>query len=184
MGHFLHKTTAEFWCGAGLAPLVERFTDNLKTEVLDCQIDHQWTYNSDLSWFILEVVFRASINATFGPHLLFFNPTVFERHANSVTCSEHANSVNSIFWGAYHACRDVTLMVRLRWEFETCPIGSASENLAFNIQKLQQQPILGAVWAEVLRLYVATAMSRTPDRVNFKLGEWVIPKGKNMIMSA
>lgn len=75
MGQFLHEKTAESLCGAGLALHVERFAENLKTKVLDCQIDYQWAINkSDLCLFILEVVFRASINATFGPHLLFFNP--------------------------------------------------------------------------------------------------------------
>lgn len=112
-----------------------------------------------------------------------FLPHYFESHANSVPCSEHANSITAIFWVFFHACRDAILMARLRREVETCRTVSAS-GLAFDIQKLQQQPILGAVWAEVLRLYVATAMSRTPDRADFKLGEWIIPKGKNMILSA
>lgn len=112
-----------------------------------------------------------------------FLPHYFESHANSVPCSEHANSITAIFWVFFHACRDAILMARLRREVETRRTVSAS-GLAFDIQKLQQQPILGAVWAEVLRLYVATAMSRTPDRADFKLGEWIIPNGKNMILSA
>lgn len=89
MWHFLHRTTAEFLGGAGLAPLVERYTDNLKTEVLDCQIDHQWTYKSDLSWFIREVVFRASINATFGPHMLSLNPAFVEDFWEFDKCFPH-----------------------------------------------------------------------------------------------
>ncbi len=74
-------------------------------------------------------------------------------------------------------------MARLRREVRSCRIASASEDLAFNVQKLQQQPILGSVWLEVLRLYVATTMSRTPERADFKLGDWTIPMGKHMILS-
>ncbi len=74
-------------------------------------------------------------------------------------------------------------MTRLRAEIEKCRISGGSDDLAFDIKKLQQVPLLASACAEVLRLYVATAMARTPERADFKLGDWTIPKGKHMIFS-
>ncbi len=76
--YLVHKSVAEFLSGPGLAPLVERYMYNLRAQVITSEIGDQWTYQSNLSSFVQNEVFRASINATFGPHMLSLSPTFIE----------------------------------------------------------------------------------------------------------
>ena len=49
-------------------------------------------------------------------------------------------------------------------------------DLQFDITKLCSGPLLQSIYAETLRLRVAIIITRTPERSDYKLGEWIFPK--------
>lgn len=48
----------------------------------------------------------------------------------------------------------------------------------FDIGKLCSSPLVQSVYAETLRSRLALMVTRTPDRENFHIDDWVFPKGK------
>lgn len=54
----------------------------------------------------------------------------------------------------------------------------------FDVHKLVGGPLLQSIYAETLRLRVAIMVTRTPEREDFHLGDWVFPKNKIIALSS
>lgn len=80
--------------------------------------------------------------------------------------------------------RDPALLSRVRAEVEDCLLSPPSVGLKFDLQNLFEQPLLQSIYAETLRLRVASFIVRTPERADFTLKDWRIPRGAVMTISS
>lgn len=59
----------------------------------------------------------------------------------------------------------------------------SEDGLAFDWSKLCGEPLLQSIYAETLRLRVASFILRSPERMDLKLGKWIIPRDATMLIS-
>lgn len=67
---------------------------------------------------------------------------------------------------------------------EGCLIQSSTAEVAFDIAKLCDNPLLQSVYAETLRLRVWQFVIRSPDRTDLNVGDWLFPKNKLIAISS
>lgn len=97
----------------------------------------------------------------------------------------NTNAVPAIGWFIIEFCRDALLLSRARAEVEAASIQFPEIGMPeFDIGKLCNSPLLQSVYAETLRLRVALIVTRTPEREEFHLGDWVFPKGRVIALSS
>ncbi|KAI5861438.1 cytochrome P450 [Durotheca rogersii] len=89
------------------------------------------------------------------------------------------NITTSIFWFILEALKDPRLFEQLTGEVAQCRAGDGNR---FNLSKLVTQPLLQSTYAEVLRLYVATAISRVAEYEDIHVAGYAIPKDSMIIM--
>ena len=78
-------------------------------------------------------------------------------------------------------CRPALLAEVLR-VVESCRLDSEAE-IRFDWTKLCNEPLLQSIYSETLRMKVASFILRSPDRKDFRLGRWLIPRDSNMLIS-
>lgn len=91
------------------------------------------------------------------------------------------NSIASSSWTIFNLYRDPELLATVRAEVDSCAIMTENGGLQFNIDQLLRLPVLQAVYAETLRLRMHFYVIRKTDKVEMKIGNWVIPKGKVIV---
>lgn len=97
----------------------------------------------------------------------------------------NTNAIPAIGWFIIEFCRDAGLLSRARAEVETARIPSPADGKPeFEISKLCSLPLLQSVYAETLRLRVALIVTRTPEREDFHLDEWVFPEARIIALSS
>lgn len=80
--------------------------------------------------------------------------------------------------------RSPSLLLRIRGEVESCLIQSSTAELAFDIIKLCNNPLLQSIYAETLRLRVSQFLIRSPDQADLNIGDWLFPKNKLIAISS
>lgn len=80
--------------------------------------------------------------------------------------------------------RDPTLLAKVRSIIAECRLESDPGSLAFDFARLCNEPLLQSVYAETLRLHVASFLFRGPDRKDFNLRGWCIPRDAPMLISS
>lgn len=91
------------------------------------------------------------------------------------------------FWNMYFIFRDPSVAARARDEVDAALLNPSnpslsSTNPAFSMPKLTSQPLLQSSYAETLRMRMSTMAIRSPEGNDFKLNEWVFPKGVSIGM--
>ncbi|KAH8722735.1 cytochrome P450 [Phaeosphaeriaceae sp. PMI808] len=86
----------------------------------------------------------------------------------------NSNAIVATFWGVLEVFQDKDLLRRVRNEVASCTV--SHEELVFDAQRLLEQPLMQAIYAETLRLrghgfFVRVAQS------DVHLTDWFIPKG-------
>ena len=95
----------------------------------------------------------------------------------------NANAIPAASWMTIEALRDPDLLKRVRAEVEGAARKSdGPDGERFNITKLCDSTLLQSMYAEVLRTRIAVAATRTPLNTDFKLGQWLFPKGELIVM--
>lgn len=99
--------------------------------------------------------------------------------------SLNTNAVPAVGWFIIEFCRDAGLLSRARAEIEAARMPFPKPGKPeFDVGKLCSLPLLQSVYAETLRLRVALIVTRTPEREDFKLDDWVFPKGRIIALSS
>jgi cytochrome P450 len=80
------------------------------------------------------------------------------------------------YWCAIEIFKDKVLLEAVRKEVQQCKTAS----LKFDINKLIQQPLLQAVFAESLRLRCHNMFIRQTTEA-IRLVDWVVPKDRSVI---
>jgi hypothetical protein len=96
--------------------------------------------------------------------------------ANRCCFSASANVTMNTYWCAIDVFKDKTLLEDIRKEVEAFRTGT-KDDLHFDMNRLIQQPILQAVFAESLRLRCHTMFIRKTTEPITVL-EWIIPKDR------
>ena len=73
--HLTHKVLGDLLTGTGLKPLSHRFEKNLRQQISNDEIGHEWQEFPDLYLFMRTRIFRAAVESLCGPYLLSFSPT-------------------------------------------------------------------------------------------------------------
>jgi len=76
--HNNHKIHSTYMSGSSLADLGARFLANADIELKSLDIGEEWTNIEDFNVIVQKTLFRASVTAIFGPHLLRLNPRFVE----------------------------------------------------------------------------------------------------------
>ena len=103
--------------------------------------------------------------------------TVQQRSANG-------NSIPGAFWMVAEVIRDPELLLSVRTTIEQSRVESEPGTLNFDFVKLCGEPLLQSIYAETLRLHVATFIFRGPDRKDLHLGDWRIPQDSALLVSS
>ena len=83
------------------------------------------------------------------------------------------------YWCAIDVFRDAKLLLDVRREVQACKADD-TDHLHFDMNKLLQQPLLQAVFAESLRLRCHNMFIRkTTETIN--INEWTIPRDQFVI---
>lgn len=110
---------------------------------------------------------------------------VSECEANSMRpIRANANAIPCAFWFILAVFRSPSLLLRVRSEVESCLIQSSTAEMAFDITKLCNNPLLQSIYAETLRLRVCNFVIRSPDRGDLNVGDWYFPKNKLIAISS
>ncbi|KAF2115749.1 cytochrome P450 [Lophiotrema nucula] len=72
------KMTQDFTRPSSHAALVQKFSQNLHQWVEECNIGEEWVTPPDLHIFVRDILFKATTDAFFGPHLLRLSPDLVE----------------------------------------------------------------------------------------------------------
>ena len=82
--------------------------------------------------------------------------------------------------------RDPSLLTSVRTIVESCRVNSSDSGrrLQLDFAKLCSQPLLQSIYAETLRVRVASYVFRGPDRKDLHLKNWRIPKDAVMMISS
>ncbi|KAF3055561.1 Cholesterol 7-alpha-monooxygenase [Daldinia childiae] len=87
------------------------------------------------------------------------------------------NVQNTVFWLFFEVLRDPDLQMRLMKEISECKTTNGEDDTTgFDMKKLTNQPLLQSTYAEVLRLYVAVAISRIAGYEDIKIDDYMIPQ--------
>ncbi|KAI1739028.1 cytochrome P450 [Xylaria scruposa] len=89
------------------------------------------------------------------------------------------NVTNSAFWFIFEACKDCELLSQLMSEVSESQF---EHPRGFDIKKLTSQPLLQSVYAEVLRLYVASGVARVVRHTDIDVAGYKIPKNSYIRM--
>ncbi|RYC55256.1 hypothetical protein CHU98_g10948 [Xylaria longipes] len=89
------------------------------------------------------------------------------------------NVTNSTFWFIFEACKDCELLGQLMSEVSESRL---EHPRTFDIKKLTSQPSLQSVYAEVLRLYVASGIARVVLHTDIDTAGYRIPKNSYIAM--
>ncbi|KAK4208221.1 cytochrome P450 [Rhypophila decipiens] len=95
--------------------------------------------------------------------------------------SLNANVVPASFWYIFEALKSPKVRSQMNKEVALSSHGGQE----INIDKLLTQPLLQSTYAEVLRLYVVTFLTRTvesPDNHGLNIGGYSIPNGKHIVV--
>lgn len=98
--------------------------------------------------------------------------------------SANGNSIPNSFWMIAEIIRDPALLCDVRFIVDSCCINSALSELEFDFVKLCDEPLLQSVYAKTLRLHVASFLFRGPDRKEFNLKGWCIPRDAVILVSS
>ncbi|KAI2780488.1 cytochrome P450 [Daldinia loculata] len=91
--------------------------------------------------------------------------------------ASNGNAVPCIFWFIYEALRDQSLRGRMMAEVTSC-----MKSGGLDITSLSAQPLLQSVYAEVLRLRIATGVTRVSESGAFNLDGYHIKEGQSIII--
>lgn len=97
-----------------------------------------------------------------------------------------ANSIPAAFWMLVHVINDPFLLRRARHKMETCMIRSTtnSDEFAFDVTALCNNPLLQSIYAETLRLRAFPFLIRSPEREDLSFKGWLLPKSKFILISS
>lgn len=95
----------------------------------------------------------------------------------------NTNAVIAGFWSSLEVFQDSELLDQVRREVQSCVIEYTKDDLRYDIDRLLEQPILQAVYAETLRLRVNGFLIRYPSKEDLKINGWSIPK-KHFILTS
>lgn len=90
------------------------------------------------------------------------------------------NSVVAGLWTVLEIFSDKVLLEKVRREVSKCRDSSPS---GFDINRLLENPLLQSIYAEILRLRVHMLIARAPAFDDLSIKDWVIPRGKLLVMS-
>lgn len=79
--------------------------------------------------------------------------------------------------------RDSSLLSRVQVIVEGCRLDTPAGTLQFDLVKLCNDPLLQSIYAETLRLRVATFLVRSPAHGEFKIENFRIPKNGLMVIA-
>ncbi|KAI9739478.1 MAG: hypothetical protein M1818_005166 [Claussenomyces sp. TS43310] len=96
----------------------------------------------------------------------------------------NTNAVPATIWLILEFLRDPSLLERVRAEVDSARIPSTDGQVHFDIAKLCEGVLLQSVLHETLRLRVAVGLIRIPEKKDYSLGKWLIPKGGMMFLSS
>jgi cytochrome P450 len=96
----------------------------------------------------------------------------------------NGNSIPSAFWMVAEVIRDPQLLSKVRSIVAQCHTESEPGSLVFDFGRLCNDPLLQSIYAETLRLHIASFLSRGPDRKDFNLKGWRIPRDATMLISS
>ncbi|KAK8050929.1 hypothetical protein PG993_002314 [Apiospora rasikravindrae] len=92
------------------------------------------------------------------------------------------NTIPCAMLSALHIFKDPELLERIRADVENS-FGD-QPLLGFDPQRLNKEPLLSSVYAEVLRLYVKTYFMVSSPHKSVHVGKWCLPKGRIGLMNA
>lgn len=95
----------------------------------------------------------------------------------------NGNSIPASFSMLTEVIRDASLLSRVRTIVEKHRLDSPPGTLDFDFEKLCSDPLLQSIYAETLRLRVASFIFRGPERTDFRLKQWLIPKDAVILIS-
>ena len=99
--------------------------------------------------------------------------------------SANANAVPSAIYFIIEFVRDPKLLERVRSEIALARLPTPPNTPPiFDVVKLCEGALLQSVFAETLRMRVAVALMRSPEKHDFKLDNWVFPKGDLIFLSS
>lgn len=98
--------------------------------------------------------------------------------------SANGNSIPASYWMIAEVARDSALFPRVRTIIDSYRIDSEAGTINFAYAELCTDPLLQSIYAETLRLHVASFIMRGPAHANFGLKGWHIPKDAVMLMSS
>lgn len=97
----------------------------------------------------------------------------------------NTNAVPAIGWLIVECCRNPVLLSRARVEVQAACIPSPEPGKPeLDVGKLCSSPLLQSVYAETLRLRVALIVTRTPEREDFHIDNWLFPKSEIIALSS
>ena len=79
--------------------------------------------------------------------------------------------------------RDPSLLAKVQQRVEAHQTNNEKGQLNFDWTALCADPLLQSIYAETMRLRVASFLFRSPDRKPFQLGRWLIPTDGVMLIS-
>ena len=98
--------------------------------------------------------------------------------------SANGNSIPNSFWMVAEVIRDPELLCRVRSIIDNCRVDTKDRKIEFDFPKLCNDPLMQSIYAETLRLHVASFLMRGPDRKDFNLKGWRIPRDAVMLISS
>lgn len=98
-------------------------------------------------------------------------------------CRSNFNAVSAATLAAYHILRDPVLLARVRTEIAEFS-DSACAIHELDPKTLSKLPLLSAVYAETLRLYVKIFFMASSPHQDATIGKWKLPKGATGVVSS
>ncbi|KIA75981.1 hypothetical protein HK57_00224 [Aspergillus ustus] len=107
----------------------------------------------------------------------------------ALLAAANANAIVGAVWMTLHIFTDSALKRQLEPEFQDAAIPSSgkkkdSEPVKLNLGPLVESPLLQSIYAEVLRMYGAVLISRTPTESPLTLGRFTTKKGRPILFSS
>ncbi|EED23458.1 conserved hypothetical protein [Talaromyces stipitatus ATCC 10500] len=104
-------------------------------------------------------------------------------HDLALLWASNFNAVSAATLAAYHIFRDLSLLTRLRMEL-AAHFDPLSTFVTADPKLLLKLPLLSAVYAETLRLYVKVFFMASSQHNDVNLGKWNLPKGATGVVSS
>ncbi len=115
------------------------------------------------------------------PHFTFLKE---QQLIFSILPSANGNSIPNSFWMVAEVIQDAEILCRVRSVIDSCRIDTKTRKIEFDFLKLCNDPLMHSIYAETLRLHVASFLMRGPDRKDFNLRGWRIPRDAIMLISS